>query len=279
MDLVSAMRSQYCRSEKLLWISVSVKAAIYAATLTTAIWSNATAATVLLILACAGQAALYVLRFLMQVHLKLAERLRRLAMLQDGVGREVPPLEEAALEEKVWKMANQRLRDPYYASQFPKGPRRLIDLTAECAFFSGSIGNAASRVFKAASVAASSVLLLSLVLLISLGAPRSKLEAAAKIVLLGVTFWMTEDLFDMSFKYGSLGSSCDRILQECSRLLEQGDPSAEDAYVILHDYDAAVAGAPPLPSFIYRRRSSRLDEIWRATHPSTAATDAGTTTD
>jgi hypothetical protein len=258
----------------LLWSSVSVKAVIYLATLAIAVWSNPTGAAVLLVVACVGQACLYLLHFLTQGHLTLAERLRRLAMLRDGVGREVAPLEAAVLTEKVWNVPKLDLPNPYYSSKLPKGPKRLIDLTAECAFFSGSIGGAASRVFLAASVSASSILVVSLVFLIMLGVAQSRLEIAAKVVLIGVTLWMTEDLFDMSFRYRSLGTSCERILQECSRLLDQDSPSVEDAYVVLHDYDAAVAGAPPLPSLIYRRRNAHLSEIWQATHPRTVATNS-----
>jgi hypothetical protein len=274
MNLVAAMRGQYCRSERLLWASVSVKAVIYLATLAIAVWSDPTAAAVLLVIACVGQACLYVLRFATQNHLALAERLRRLAMLQDGVGREVAPLEAAILAEKVWNVAKEDQPDPYYSSKLPKGPKRLIDVTAECAFFSGSIGAAAGRVFQVASVAATSILVLSLVLLIVLGVTQSRLEIAAKVVLIGVTFWMTEDLVDMAFKYRSLGSSCERILQECSRLLDQANPSVEDAYVVLHDYDAAAASAPPLPSLIYRKRNAHLSEIWQETHPCTTARSA-----
>jgi len=129
MNLVSAMRGQYCLSERLLWAGVAVKVVIYLATLTIAIWSNAVAAAVLLIVACVGQACLYVLRFTTQSHLALAERLRRLAMLRDGIGREVAPLEAAVLAEKVWKATNYSVPDPYYSSPLPRGPKRLIDLT------------------------------------------------------------------------------------------------------------------------------------------------------
>jgi len=271
MNLVSAMRGQYCRSERLLWAGVAVKVVIYLATLTIAIWSNAVAAAVLLIVACVGQACLYVLRFRTQSHLALAERLRRLAMLRDGIGREVAPLEAAVLAEKVWKATNYSVPDPYYSSPLPRGPKRLIDLTAECAFFSGSIGGAAGRVFLVASIAAASILVSSLFLLIELGLTRSKLEIAAKVVLIGVTFWMTEDLVDMAVRYRALSSSCEGILQECSRLLDQLEPDAEDAIVLLHDYDAAVANAPPLPSLIYRNRNARLSLIWRETHPRTTS--------
>jgi hypothetical protein len=134
MNLVSAMRGQYCRSERLLWASVTVKAVIYLATLSIAVWSDPTAAAVLLVVACVGQACLYVLRFSAQNHLALAERLRRLAMLRDGVGREVAPFEAAILAEKVWGVPNPELTEPYYSSTLPKGPKRLIDVTAEWFF-------------------------------------------------------------------------------------------------------------------------------------------------
>jgi hypothetical protein len=101
--------------------------------------------------------------------------------------------------------------------------------------FSGSIGNAAWRTCLVASVAASCVLMLSLILVTVLGIAQSRLEVVAKGVLIGITFWMTEDLIDMALRYRSLGNSCDRVLQDCSRLLDQDSPSAEDAYFVLHD--------------------------------------------
>ena len=275
MNLVAAMRGQYRRSEKLLWRGIYTKAAIYAATLLNAIWSNEIAAVVFLVFACVGQASVLVLRSAIHAHVELAERLRRLAMLQDGVGRDVPPLEAATLAEKIWMTPEQAIALPYYTSSFQKGPKRLIDITAECAFYSGSIANAAWRTFLGISIVASSALVLSLILVILVGTGHTRMEVMAKAALVGITFWMTEDFLEMSLKYRSLSVSCERILQECSRLLEQQNPSAEDAYFTLHEYDSAFSNAPPLPSRIYRRRSQRLAEIWRETHPRTTAAQGG----
>lgn len=266
MNLIAAMRGEYRRAETLLWASVFVKLIVYLTTLATAIWTNNIAAGVLLVGACVGQATLFLLRFSSQGRLEVAERLRRLAMLQDGMGREVASIEAAVLAERVWNTSKDGVPTPYYTSQLLKGPSRLVDITSECAFFSGSVSNAAGRIFQVVSVAAAAVLVTSLVLIVQLGVGQSKLEVAAKAVLLGVTFWMTEDFVDMALRYKSVGSKCDRILLECRRLLDQGNPSPEDAYVLLHDYDAALTGAPPLPHGIYRRRSARLAEIWRQTH-------------
>lgn len=266
MELIAAMRGEYRKAETLLWASVVVKIVVYLTTLATAVWTGSIAAGALLVVACVGQGSLFFLRFSGQGRLEVAERLRRLAMLYDGMGREVAPIEAALLEERVWDTPTGTVPSPYYTSQMPKGPRRLIDITSECAFFSGSVSNATARIFWGVSVAATAVLITSLILIIELGAGQSNLDIAAKAVLLGVTFWMTEDFVDMALKYKSVGSACERVLRECRRLLEQGGPSAEDAYVLLHDYDAAVAGSPPLPNLIYRKRSARLAEIWLRTH-------------
>jgi len=271
MNLVAAMRGQYRRSETLLWRGICTKATIYGATLLNAVWSSKSAAIVFLIVACVGQVLVLVLRSASHARVELAERLRRLAMLQDGVGRDVPPLEAAALAEKVWTTPEQAVASPYYTSSFQQGPRRLIDITAECAFYSGSIANAAWRTFLGISIVASSALILSLILVTLVGTAQTRLEVVAKAALVGITFWMTEDFLEMSLKYRSLGVSCERVLQECSRLLEQQSPSAEDAYFTLHEYNSAFSNAPPLPSRIYRRRSRRLAEIWRETHPRTTA--------
>lgn len=271
MNLVAAMRGQYRRSETLLWRGIFTKVVIYAATLVNSVWSNETAAVLFLVVACAGQALVLALRSAGHSHLELGERLRRLAMLQDGVGREIPPLEAAVLAEKIWTTPELAIASPYYSSSFQRGPERLIDITAECAFYSGSIANAAWRTFFRVSIGASSLLLLSLILLTIMGTAQTRLEAIAKGVLVGVTFWITEDFLEMALKYRGLGAACDRVLQECSRLLDQQSPSSEDAYFILQEYDSAFANTPPLPSSIYGRRRQRLAEIWRETHPRTTA--------
>jgi hypothetical protein len=135
MHLVGAMRGEYRRAECRLWTSVAVKAIIYLTTLATALWSSRAAAGVFLVVACVGQASLLALRISGQSRLEVAERLRRLAMLEDGIGREVAPLEVAILAERVWNTPECRVPEPYYSSGLPKGPKRLVDVTAECAFF------------------------------------------------------------------------------------------------------------------------------------------------
>jgi hypothetical protein len=262
MNLVAAMRCEYQRSARLLWIGVVVKVAIYLTTIATAASSNGLAATLFLILACVGQAFLFVSRVSMRGCLVLGERLRRLAMLQDGVGREPTPFEKAILPERVWKAAAGTVPNPYYSSQLPKGPKRLVDLTAECSFFTGRIAATSWMALLVVSIGASCLLLLSLVLVAVLGTPQSRLEVIAKCLLIGITFWMTEDLIHMALGYRELSNSCERILQECFRLLSEESPSLEDAYVALHEYDAAVAGGPPLLSGTYRRRNAELSNIW-----------------
>jgi hypothetical protein len=264
MNLVAAMRCEYRRSETLLWAAFSVKVFIYLTTVATAAWNNGLAASVFLVLASLGQVFLFTSRLSMQGHLSLGERLRRLAMLQDGIGREPTPFEMAVLPDRVWD-ARGTAGQTYYSSQLPKGAKRLVDVTAECAFFSGKIADTAWTLFLVVSIAASGVLLLSLVLVAILGATQPRLEVVAKCVLIGITFWMTEDLIGMALRYRDLTSSCERVLQECFRLLGEGSPSLESAYVVLHEYDAAVAAAPPLPSRMYRRRNEGLTKIWAET--------------
>jgi hypothetical protein len=262
MNLVAAMRAEYQRGERLLWTSVCVKTMIYLTTVATIGWNNSTAATVFLIFACIGQAFLFISRLSMESHVDVAQGLRRLAMLKDATGREPTSFELADLPERVWSAPESAVPNPYYSSQLPKGSKRLVDVTADCAFFSGKIAQAAWTGFLIVSVAASAVLLLSLVLIAALGGTQSRLELVAKCVLIGITFWMTEDLIDMALRYRSLANRCESILQECFRLLNQESPSVEESYVAFHEYDAAVAGAPPLPGRIYRQRNDRLTRIW-----------------
>ena len=257
------MRAEYQRGEKLLWIGVCVKAVIYLTTLATVTWNNRMADSLFLVLACVGQVFLFVSRVSMEGYVVVGERLRRLAMLQDGTGRDPTSFELADLPERTWDVPGNSVPNQYYSSKLPKGSKRLVDITAECAFFSSKIARAAWTVSLVVSVAASGVLLLSLILVAVLGTSQSRLELVAKCSLICITFWMTENLIDAALRYRSLANRCESILQECFRLLNELSPSIEDAYIALHEYDAAVAGAPPLPSRVYRRRNEGLTRIWQ----------------
>lgn len=270
------MRGEYRRSERLLWTGVAVKVTIYFTTVVIAASDSGTAAGLCLVLACVAQVFLFVSRLSMQSYLDAAQRLRRLAMLQDAIGRDPTPFEMAVLPERTWRKAGTGVPSGYYSSQLPKGAKRLVDLTSECAFFSWKLADDAWKAFILVSIVASGLLVLSLVLVIILGAPQSRLEVIAKWVLIGITFWMTEDLVDMAIRYRSAANSCERILQECFRLLKQDSPSTEDAYVVFREYDAAVASAPPLPSRIYRRHNEELSKIWGEMRSGGAASSAFT---
>ena len=262
MDLVNAMRGEYSFSEKLLWGNLAVKGAIYLTTVATFIWASGTISAVLLVFACLGQACLFVLRILERTHLATAERLRRLAVLQDGLGVDPAPAELAVLAEKVWNRTTPSLGEPYYSSQSPKGPSRLVDIVSECAFYSSSIAGSAWRLFLVGSVGASTLLLTVFVLLVLSGVGKNHIDLIAKAFLLAVTFWMTEDVIASALEYRSVALACERVLLECSRLLHQRDLSVDQAYIVLHEYDAAVIGAPPLPGIVYRNRRKRLAQIW-----------------
>lgn len=158
MNLLGAMRDEYRRGERLMWTGLVVKVAIYATTLVTSASTNGTVASVCLIFACVGQVFLFLSRISMRGYLDWAQRLRRLAMLEDGIGREPTPFETAALPERAWAASGEGLADPYYASHLPKGPKRLVDITSECAFFSGKLAERAWRAFLIVSIVASVLL-------------------------------------------------------------------------------------------------------------------------
>jgi hypothetical protein len=271
MNLIAAVRGEYSRGEKLLWISVTFKAFLYGITLLTSISSSATASAAFLVLACLGQFSLFLLRLFGDDHLRVAERLRRLAMLQDGIGRPAPAFKVAALAANVWPNPEQQIPQPYYFSHEPKGPRRLVDIVAECAFFSGNISNAAWRLFAVVSIGATAILLTCLILLVIFAIAGPIVPLVAKAVLIGITFWMTEDVIQIALDYRNVASACDDVLQTCSQLLDQPDVSYDDAYFTLSAYDTAVSNAPPLPSRIYRSRAARLSKIWQDSHPRTTA--------
>jgi hypothetical protein len=192
-------------------------------------------------------------------------------MLHDGLGTEIPLLQTAVLQELVGETQASDVGTPYYSSKLPKGPRRLVEITAESAFFSRSIARRAALILGSVSATAVLILTFSFIVVVQAGISQSRLEVVSRIMILGVTFWATDELVSMALKYRALRQSCEAVLERCSGLLSQVNLSSDEAHAALGEYTSAIAHAPPLPRTIYHHIKDRLSRAWEVESKAIAA--------
>ncbi len=264
MNLIAAMRKEFQRASAWLFRSLLVKAALVLAAIASLMWDTHRALTVILFVgAVVGQIFLFVCRWIAASHQDFATDLRLAALLEDGIGVAPSSIETARFLERAGLYPEEEDTTKYYSSTLPRGPARLVEDTAESAFFSESLSRRTSLLIITAALAVVAVLVIGLVVLVEAGIQQSTLQIAAKAIMLGILFWIADDLTHMALAYRASANRCARVLGNADAFL-QGQGDEVGAFRILSDYHAVAAGTPPFPWFVYPRSRERLVRAWAA---------------
>lgn len=265
MNLVDTMRIESGRSKVWFRWGLSVSFALYLIALVSS-YSRAKWLAILLgIVSSAGQIAHFIFKSLSAGHFSLAEEIRRLAMLQDGLGVSPSKIQIAKLRERVGKSKTLEpdYLGPYYESLSPPGPRRLLEITEESAFFTSCLARTTSKTFGVVAALGLGIVLFGFIVLVQIGLERTAIESVAKAVVLSMAFWAVGDLASMALQFHSLSRSAEGAVDRCSFLLAQASTSGDQAQALVGEYNCAVIQAPPIPSLIYKWRRDILNEAWR----------------
>lgn len=88
------------------------------------------------------------------------------------------------------------------------------------------------------------------------------MRLAAKVIVVAMTFWVTDDFIAMALKYGCFARECSSVLSASDTFLESMSSSSALAHAILAQYHAAAGATPPLPFVVYESDRKRLTAIW-----------------
>ncbi len=195
-----------------------------------------------------------------------ADKCRRLILYSDGLGQEIPAYELAIV--RGWATGESAAAPfvaPYYASTLPAGPRRLLDITAEAAFFTHEL--AKKEAFRRLWVFVVSLLLVAAVVYVGIETASTDILALiARAALAAVALLVAGDLLVLCCQYFQLASSSERSFRECARLREGLSVSTEAAHQVVEDYHLTVAQSPPIPGKLYKKHVDRLNEVYRQSH-------------
>jgi fatty acid desaturase len=273
MDLIQAMQTEYSRCKRLLYcwalpITLVLLVAAVVGCFSVAPWvTNALALVVF-----AGQVAVFILHEVAAGHQALAEDIRRMAMLQDGLGFQPSPFTLARLQERIgdFKHNEPAYLGPYYDSQELAGPRRLLEHTAECAFFTGGNARRMASILFVLCGAGFLAALIALVATIQFSGSDAAMQVAAKIALVIMAALGLGTYASAALSFKSLAKTADNVLTASDHALEASSTAKAAntaALALFADYNCAVATAPPIPAWLYRRYQDRMNAAWRRKHP------------
>ena len=246
MNLIHAMQSEYSRTKRLLYCwAFPISLALFVAAVVGALPIPDCAVNIIAITVFLAQIGLFALRQFADHFQDHAEGIRRLAMLQDGLGVQPSPVTMARLYASVGELHNGEpsFLGSYYESSLPAGPRRLIEMTAECAFFTGEnarwLWRRMAWIAGIGLVVAVAAFLGAVLFMDSPAAPK----LVARIIIPAMAFCAAGDLASMAFLFRSMAESCSQVLLDSDHALQQpSDPQADEhaALALFSEYNCAV---------------------------------------
>lgn len=264
LDLIQAMQVKFSKSKRLLYlVSVPLGIAVYALGVLSIFPIPREYLIVIAIFALVFQIIAFVARQYALKCMSEGEGIRRMAMIQDGLGKTFTHIELATAGVCFGKNREPAFLSPYYDSEEQPGWRRLVDITAECAHFTYTVANIISMVLGGVIlmliVAALAILLFTSQAVETL-ATR---DIIAKIVTLTITSWAVGDLAAMWMQFRSLSSESKQILADCNGSMRADDVPEQQAMALFAAYNCAVGQASPLPSWAYKLAQPALNKSWK----------------
>jgi hypothetical protein len=265
MNLLDLMSVEYRRSRWALYASLASVALIYLAVFGDAItshkWSERLALAAFLI-----QIISILLKSYSSKHYDSAEEIRRAAVLSDGLGIQPNELQvsEIVARAGVGTPPKRLVSGQYFASEKPKGLQRFLEDIAESAFWTHHVSECTSR--GGFLLVGIGVLLcfIALVQAVESGVGAGQMKAFAESVIVTLGFVVTGELLILSLQYQNLSKRACAKLETAGTLLSLSSADREASLLLFGEYNCTLAGAPPLPTFVYTLLQSRLNAAWSA---------------
>ncbi len=196
-----------------------------------------------------------------------AETMRRQSVLAEALGWPI-----TATEFSHWRQkAGRRILDSfkikprdvdYYASQQQEGPKRLLEMTIESAFFTRHV-YAKAKTFlwiSCVSIAATFILILSITPFESISS-TTRLEVIY-ILYLALPLLISLDLLGWALRLGRLVQSLKHIEQDLERFEAEENPSLERVMRLVSEYNCQVVAGFPVLNFIFRYWHDEIRDLW-----------------
>jgi len=192
-----------------------------------------------------------------------AEDIRRLFLLCDGLGQKPSPAEMARICTRFGESRVAASMEPYFTSPLPPGPKRLLMLVWESAFWSEDLQRLLERTFFRRALGTTAVAIVAA--LIALAGPEGpvalKVIAPALAALVGVNFW--GKWWDAHLVEGL----CREVAADCEARVARPwvpEPLAElrEVVQIAMRYNAAIQTSYPPRDEMYKDRAETLNRQW-----------------
>jgi len=194
-----------------------------------------------------------------------AEKGRRAVVVAFGLGKPLQGKELSDLrtrfsvseaQAKAWEDAD------YYDSKEPPGPRRLLEMVQESAFWTTCLYRQSARRSWLFSALFALVSIGFLLVIVTIPSTEWRIKLAQASFLI-VALLLARDHVGRSLAFMSASAEADAIDHRAEGLLAQASPDNDEALITVGDYNCIVESTPLVESGLYRRQRDQLSLVWK----------------
>ena len=232
------------------------------------LWIVVTSSSVqLATLAAGGLAIAYTLCQWRSDRLKrVSDSMKRKFEMHDGLGWPITSRELSDLLTAVSKDVRDKIKRPlnqnYFSSKESQSPRRLLQNLEESAWWSKHLATDMTQITAAMCAVVFAAAAFAMIFTLQSAPTQVTSENIAKISVTMIVFVFSGGYFRLAFEYNRFSRESEKIEEHTHALSERQDISEIDAIKVLHDYQIARAGAPSIPTWLWRIRQKGLNEAW-----------------
>ena len=255
----------YKKAELYWWLSLALSLGIPLGTLITIIFKTPDIQVTIGFIAVLSPFGVVWLRELAADKSKKGDRCRRAILYADGLGHDIAP-EELLRIKSCTANGNVKSADferPYYDSSYDPGPKRLIDIVKQSAFFTSQLSEIVSGHLTKILIA----LGIALIVILYFGLPKlagsHNLALVAKSATIILSTLYAGDILWLKCRYSDLHKECESIITLSAAMLQRDQLSESEALRLVEEYHLTINQNPPIPSYVYKQHGQRLNEIYR----------------
>lgn len=197
-----------------------------------------------------------------------ADKSRRIILYADGLGEEISREDLATV--RSWATGIQLnvapFTRPYYASNFQEGSTRLVDITAESAYFTSYLAGRVAGLLQVILVFSALVFISILYFSTTVLDPTNVTITIAKVTISAVVFLLAGDVFLLWRRYSALKVKADDTFKVCATLRDEPQLSLYQAMQTVEDYHLVLIQSPPIPFKLYFKYRDSLNHSYQESY-------------
>lgn len=197
---------------------------------------------------------------------RMADSVKRKNEVFDGMGW--PPSGKEFSDLKVTIPDNIRrdfwkpVRSNYYDSDTAPSPLRVIENLEESSWWSKHLSQSMMGYSGAFCTVVVMLAIITLLITLQNASGQTYEQNIARAMTSVIVFLFSAGYLRLTFEYFRFGREAQRIEDQAIYLKKQADLSSVDALKLLHDYQIIRAGAPLIPTWLWKMKNSKLNDAW-----------------